>query len=394
MRTHSVCRTAAGLVPSLMLVAAVGCSDNTAPAPCVLTVTINPREPRLATGDSLQLDWAVPAPGGCTVEGVAWASSDPATIAVDPVSGMVRAYQAGQVYVVARGVDSGTPHDSVQVVAYAPLFDRIIFTRQAAYVEGSDASRPLELWTMNTSGGDLRRAVGDLHYPEHPRVSPDGKSIVVEDWGELIVTDAGGGARRRLDTGTNTAFAPWWSPDGRWILFYGGADLNGPWHLHKVRADNSERRQLTNTILGTAGGAWSPDGSRIIGIRLNAVGLGPWFGETFVMDTSGTVLEILLGSQENTQLRSPAWSPDGGSILFFDTSWNITKLTLATMRYDTLGSGRGNREGDWSPDGARIVYGTGDLWTMAADGTDERILLQDGYNNFEAAWTPARPGSP
>jgi len=379
---------------ALWLAALTGCSDSTSPSSCTLGATIDPREPRLAIGDSLMLSGIVAGPGGCQVESVNWSSTDPATIAVDPTSGVIRALKAGEVYILTSAGGSAPPFDSVKAVAYAPLFDRIIFTRQAAYVEGSDDPRPLELWTVNTSGGDLRRAVSDLHYPEHPRVSPDGKLIVVEDWGELIVTDAGGGARRRLDTGTNRAFAPWWSPDGQWILFVGGSSLNPPWQLGKVRADNSARMQLTGTILGTYGGDWSPDGAKIIGTRLSAIGLGPVFTEAVVMDASGTQLEVLSGGIPDFLAGSPAWSPDGQSILFFDSSWNITKLTLATMRYDTLGSGRGNREGDWSPDGSRIVYGTGVLWTMKADGTDERVLLNDGYVNFEAAWTPAGPPAP
>jgi Tol biopolymer transport system component len=378
------------LLGGAIFLSVAACADApSAPASCNTTVAFTPTEPRLATGDSLVLNAS--AVGGCGGVSFSWTSSNPAIISVDPATGVAQAHQAGAVQLYVTSGSSPDKIDSVAAVAYAPLFDRIIFTRQPAYVEGSDADRPLELWTMDTSGGDLRRAVSDLHYPEHPRVSPDGKSIVVEDWGTLIITDAGGGARRSLDTGTNRAFAPWWSPDGEWILFVGGSSLNPPWQLHKVRADNSARMQLTSTIFGTYGGDWSPDGTKIIGTRSNAIGLGPFFTEAIVMDANGNFLQLLSGNIPDFQARSPAWAPDGQSILFFDRSWNITKLTLATMQYDTLGDGRGNREGDWSPDGARIVYGTGDLWTMKADGTDERILLSDGYNNFEAAWTPAGP---
>ncbi len=286
-------RTSLVLGPAILVLMAA-CGENASgPASCSPAVTFAPAEPRLATGDSLALTASLATSSGCGGVALTWRSSDPATISIDAATGVAHAHQAGSVLLYVTSGASSDAIDSVTAVAYAPLFDRIIFTRQAAYVVGSDASRPLELWTVNASGGDLRKAVDDLHYPEHPRVSPDGKLIVVEDWGELVVTDAGGGARRILDTGTNRAFRPWWSPDGEWILFVGGSSLNPPWQLHKVRADNSERMQLTGTILGTYGGDWSPDGTRIIGTRNNAIGLGPLFTEAVVMDANGVVLNVL-----------------------------------------------------------------------------------------------------
>jgi Tol biopolymer transport system component len=163
-----------------------------------------------------------------------------------------------------------------------------------------------------------------------------------------------------------------------------------------VRADGTERRQLTSIVLGTHSPSWSPDG-RIVYVRLAAIGLDPAFIEAAVMDTLGAELEVLSTGIEGFGGYDPAWSPDGQSILFLDyldegvSDWIITKLSLATMTYDTLGNAQGNRPGDWSPDGQKILFGTGDLWTMAADGSNPQILLSDGYDNFEAAWTPAAP---
>lgn len=386
----------ARLLAVLIAVAAAGCdSDSAAPGPCEAAVTFLPTEPRLATGDSLALS-AIVSGAGCeaaaTPLALRWSSSDTMTIAVDSGTGMARARRAGTAYVAVRESGTATPLDSVRVVAYAPLFDRIIFMRIAPCPEGAESCQPVGLWTIDATGGGLALAVDSLQYPEHARVSPDGKSIVFEDAGEVFITDAGGGAKRRLETGTSIAFWPSWSSDGQRILYGGGTSLNPPWQVYLMRADGTARRQLTNHILGTHGPAWSPDG-RIVYDRVVAIGLDPPFLEAVVMDTVGAELEVLSAGLAGFGGYAPAWSPDGQSILFLDTddSWIITKLTLATTNYDTLGSAQGNRPGDWSPDGQKILYGTGDLWTMAADGTNQQILLSDGYINFEAAWTPAAP---
>jgi dipeptidyl aminopeptidase/acylaminoacyl peptidase len=388
----------ARLLAVLIAVAAAGCeSDSAAPGPCEPAVTFAPADPRLATGDSLALSATVSG-AGCEAgaDPLLWVSSDSMTVAVDSVTGMARAKRAGKIYLTVHEAGTVTPLDSVRVVVYAPLFDRIIFTRQAPCLPEAESCPPLELWTMDGTGGDLALAVDDLHYPEHPRVSPDGKSIVFEDWGELFITDAGGGGRRRLETGITDAFWPSWSADGEWILYGGGGSLNPPWQVYLMRADGTTRRQLTNHILGTHSPAWSPDG-RIVYVRWTAIGLDPPFLEALVMDTTGAELQVLSTGLAGFGGYDPAWSPDGQSILFLDyldegvSDWIITKLTLGSMVYDTLGSAQGNRPGDWSPDGQKILFGTGDLWTMEPDGTNPQILLSDGYVNFEAAWTPAAP---
>jgi dipeptidyl aminopeptidase/acylaminoacyl peptidase len=376
---------------ALCVLGGLACSsDGSGPGTCEVSVSFTPAEPRLATGDSLQLAAALSSPPGCPSwsGNLSWASSDPGIVAVDAATGLATAKSAGTVDIEVRKAGAASTLSSIEVTAFAPLFDRIIFTRQAP----CQATCPvLELWTMNPAGGGLRLAVDSLHYPEHPRVSPDGKSIVVEDWGQLILTDAGGGGRRVLDTGVADAFGPWWSPDGQWIVYTGGGSLNPPFQVHLMRADGTGQRQLTDDPLGSYDPAWSPDG-RIVYIRHYAIGLGPVQREAVVMDTTGTVLQVLTTGLAGFNGHQPAWSPDGQTILFLGTTdrdWIITKLTLATMRYDTLGSALGNRPGDWSPDGQRIVFGTGDLWTMSPDGSSTQLLLGDGYNNFEAAWTPA-----
>jgi Tol biopolymer transport system component len=206
------------------------------------------------------------------------------------------------------------------------------------------------------------------------------------------LTDAGGGGKRELATGTDDALEPSWSADGEWILFTGKDPVFGV-QVYLVHPDGSGRRRLTQELSGARNPAWSPTGE-IVYIRGYYNGIGPMGIQAVAIDDQGGNPRILTSGFEGFQGSSPAWSPDGQTMLFLDAVYEqfaITKLSLATMRYDTLTQAFGNRPGNWSPDGQRIVFGTGDLWTMAPDGTDLRAILADSALNFEAAWTPAAP---
>lgn len=362
-------------VASFLLAAAAGCSDSTSPTPCTPSVTIAPTEPRLATGDSLLLAASVAGQGGCGVESVTWTSSDPATISVDPETGMARALKAGQVDAVATGEGSATPKDSVEIVAFAPLFDRIIFVRNYA------------LWTVDTTGGDLTLLVDSLQFPGQPRVSPDGRRVVFEDRGELFIVDAGGGGRRKLETGLLQAEDPSWSPDGQWILFGGGG--TGRHDIFLIRPDGTDRRQITNGGRSNGGPAWSPDG-RISYIRFDSDGVRQFVA----MDSGAQHPAVVFSELQGFGGSWPAWSPDGQSVLFLDVIYTVNsvimKLTLATEQYDTLGYADGGMSGAWSPDGRQILFTTrGNLAMMDADGANIRTLLGDGVFNSRASWSPS-----
>ena len=55
-------------------------------------------------------------------------------------------------------------------------------------------------------------------------VSPDGKTLAIDMQGSIWVLPASGGTAKRITTLFNDARQPVWSPDGKWITFFGYLD--------------------------------------------------------------------------------------------------------------------------------------------------------------------------
>src|ERR1051325_6479373 len=103
-------------------------------------------------------------------------------------------------------------------------------------------------------------------------VSPDGRNIVFDMLGDLYVMPIEGGAARAITTGLAWDQQPRWSPDGRRIAFV--SDRDGAWNLWVMNADGSSPKQLSRGRKDTyVSPAWLPDGPSIM-VRMNAWGGG------------------------------------------------------------------------------------------------------------------------
>jgi Tol biopolymer transport system component len=93
----------------------------------------------------------------------------------------------------------------------------------------------------------------------------------------------------------------------------------------------------------------------------------------------------------------PAWSPRGDQIAFVstnsgndeiyvvDTAGNVVQqLTFNTWEWD--------KHPSWSPDGSQIVFysnrdaGRTQIWLMNADGSGQRNLSNNEYNDWDPIW--------
>ena len=106
---------------------------------------------------------------------------------------------------------------------------------------------------------------------EHPRRSPDGRSLAFSALGHLwvkpLAPPGASTAPRRLSEGDDGAFFPAWSPDGRWIAYVTWNDLEGG-NIWRVRADGSAKpERLTRQSAFYEKLAWAPDGRRILAAR-------------------------------------------------------------------------------------------------------------------------------
>jgi len=260
------------------------------------------------------------------------------------------------------------------------------------------------------------------HSEPFPAFSHDGKKLVVSNRGtcpvpfacsgprsipSVSVMDADGANAKlifRGEEGTQ-AIAPEWSPNDDWIAFGGGlyfVPRGRPARVMMVHPDGSELHELTKSAGNNGFPSWSPDGKRIV-FR--------FWGE------SEYGLRIInLDDGSSTQLTTgfdnfPAWSPKGDLIAF--TRLSEDDYDIYTMRSDGTGLRRlttspGNdAHAVWSPDGKHLLFSSarlgfkdegplyddipqpyGELFVMNADGSGQRPLTDNQWEDATPAWAP------
>lgn len=216
-----------------------------------------------------------------------------------------------------------------------------------AFVVASYDSSTGEIWVVNADGTGMRRLTDDPELDDSPSWSPDGRKIVFRSYrsqrdGELWTIDVDGGTLANLTPAHGTAVIdhrrPAWSPDGTRIVF--ATNEGGDWGIWTMRADGSDRRQLTNTIDLDAEPVWSPDG-RYIAFRRSSAAQGSDI--MIVPAVGGEAVRLALPGEQ----RTPAWHPDGTRIAFASQTTLADRPELFTMRPDGGGVQRVTSDDGW-----------------------------------------------
>jgi len=258
------------------------------------------------------------------------------------------------------------------------------------------------LMAMNPAGGaqglissDLSklRSVGGV------ALSPDGRhlaySVVMRDepgrpYGQLWVMDVATQKSIRFGGDKDRSGGPVWSPDGKWIAFFGRlGDKHG---LMIAKPDGSDVTVLaspegTNSPLPGAGNevAWSPDGKQIAYISSTP--------DSRAAEASGDPMVIT----------RYLYKPDAGEGMtrFNDNQrLHIFVVDVATKQTRQLTKGDTDEHSiDWSPDGKEILYLTNpepnqdeffnyDVFALkVADGSVRRITATE-FNEYDPVWSP------
>jgi Tol biopolymer transport system component len=210
----------------------------------------------------------------------------------------------------------------------------------------------------------------------------------------IVRTDTGEASQvlvPRLKANANTAFD--WSPDGRFIAVWrdDGGRFNRPRYLWMVDVAQQLTTMGPHKSIGWPSSAWSPDS--------RSYAFGVWDGLKVVAAATGELKVYQKPGNDTGGYDGVAWSPDSRWITFVPvegSNGEVHRINADTSGDTKLGPGV---DAVWSPDGSRIAStrrsdgpaGRGDvfeIWTMAPDGSDQRVLATKQCPCGDPKWSP------
>jgi Tol biopolymer transport system component/imidazolonepropionase-like amidohydrolase len=170
-------------------------------------------------------------------------------------------------------------------------------------------------------------------------ISPDGKTLVFDLLGDIYSMPVTGGQATALSTGPAYDDHPRFSPDGRTIAF--SSDRNGLENVWLMDADGKNPRVLTDgkdAFVRSA--AWATDGKYLIARKEDAKHAHIPPQELWMYSIYGGSGIKLISSDDVNNSSGPVASPDGRYIYFsarqvrFDYEPNLSGGLWQIMRYD------------------------------------------------------------
>ncbi len=262
------------------------------------------------------------------------------------------------------------PHGTLE---YSPSYSAdgkwVVFTKETAGLS--------DIYRIHPDGSDLERLTDDPAFDDQGVLSPDGRTLAFISTREsgtanLWLLDLAARKYTNLTGSQGGNFRPAWSPDGAWIAFSsdreGTTGVNpGQWELlqstgiYVVHPDGTGLRRVTRPG-GVAGSpAWSPDGTAILFYETDEV--GAYMAKTARSRTEFVSVEVNSGKRtQYTASNQTKLSPkflSGGRIGYAVRSATATEEGIKVWHPDRRivdvvnGAVRGP---SWAPDGAHLVY--------------------------------------
>lgn len=213
---------------------------------------------------------------------------------------------------------------------------------------GDDGNGVVEVRQTNELKGATRDVTVELHEGTNMAAapSPDGTRIVFSAQGALWVMPIAGGQATRITPWTMEPTAPVWSPDGKTIVFqnYTG---EGNYHLWSIAPNGAGAKELTTGPQDDREPAWTPDGSALVfsSDRSNDGQFKIWS----LQIASGALRQVTTGPGAES---NPVVSPDGRQIAFVDTA-NLYTAPLAGGARTQVGPGLAP---SYTPSGTAMVF--------------------------------------
>ena len=218
----------------------------------------------------------------------------------------------------ADGSDRRRVVDQATWVSWSPEGERIAF--------GAVRAGNWDVYTVDASGGNLRRLTHDPARDQQPAWSPDGKQVAFcserSGGSDIYVAPVDGGEPRRVTADADKDFNPAWSPDGKSIVFYREKG-DGKDQVWVVEAASGAERRITDDELNNTFPSYLPDG----GIAYVAGGKGR--EQAVVVWREGKSRKVSTGRERTFFAR---WSPDGKSIACITGGWPHSVIRVLNAR--------------------------------------------------------------
>jgi Tol biopolymer transport system component len=185
-------------------------------------------------------------------------------------------YSRGAICMVPVSPETGRPTGPVRKlldsgykwqtrVSWSPDSEKLVFIRMPDEEKGICGG---DIWTVSVKDGSLRQITRDDAREEAPVWSPDGKTIAYvkrkgRHFNLWLVSAEDGEPRKIIDAGGRLfRIFPYWSPNGKWILYNLGRKL----YLFDIY--NNRELEITSAVRAVGDFfSFSPDGKKILFYR-------------------------------------------------------------------------------------------------------------------------------
>jgi TolB protein len=249
-----------------------------------------------------------------------------------------------------------------------------------------------EIWVMDYDGQNEHQLTHLGSISLSPRVAPDNSRVAFSSLGKngwsihmyslllnrMVTFNSPGG----------TTISPAWSSDGSKLAF--SSSLDGDSEIFTSSPDGAGLHRMTAFRGPDVSPVWNPKTNAQIAWVSGRTGLP----QIYIMDSDGANVQRMTDGGYAT---SPSWSPNGQFLAF---AWNrkygpgapggqdIYIMDVASKRWTQLTHDSGHNDfPSWSPDSRHIVFqredsGATQIWTMLADGTEQRALTHGSANTM------------
>ncbi len=254
----------------------------------------------------------------------------------------------------------------------------------------SNRSGRKEIWGMDYDGANQHQLTHVGSISLSPRISPDGSRVAFSSlakggW-EILMYSLDVNRLVAFPRMGGTNLSPSWSPDGTRLAF--SSSRSGNPEIYTADASGANLKRITTD----RGPDVSPTWNRKTGAQIAWVSGKTGLPQIYSMEADGTNVQRLT---DEGYAVSPAWSPNGQ---FLVISWirhygpgapgaqDIYIMDLASKQWVQLTHDGGRNDFPcWSPDGRHIIFqssrsGSEQIWTMLADGTNQKQLTSAGSN--------------